>query len=142
MDSGMAKLRPHVRICLAKTIIHPSNSNPQELTPPILKTNSVIVVAPISSSSRTVQPATVFREYKSSLLNQELYPYLALELRTPRLDDIHHRLWLAGLPTAARPLHRQRLLARRICITEDPNEHLVWFEDQILIKPLPNFLLD
>ena len=27
-------------------------------------------------------------------------------------------------------------------ITEDPDEHLVWFEAQIFIKPLPDFLLD
>jgi hypothetical protein len=63
-------------------------------------------------------------------------------LKTPRLNDIHQHLWLAGLPNAARPLHRQRLLGRSILITEDPDEHLVWFEAQIFIKPLPDFLLD
>ncbi|KAF2735268.1 hypothetical protein EJ04DRAFT_534314 [Polyplosphaeria fusca] len=68
--------------------------------------------------------------------------WLATELKTPRLNDIHHHLWLAGPPTAARPLHRQRLMGRNILITEDPDEHLVWFEDQIFIKPIPDFLLD
>jgi len=38
-------------------------------------------------------------------------------------------------------LHRQKLLGRNISITEDPDEHLVWFENQIFIKPLPDFLL-
>jgi hypothetical protein len=67
---------------------------------------------------------------------------VALDLKTPRLDAIHHHLWLAGLPNAARPLHRQRLLGRSILVTEDPDEHLVWFEAQIFVKPLPEYLLD
>ncbi|XP_014553240.1 hypothetical protein COCVIDRAFT_53596, partial [Bipolaris victoriae FI3] len=74
--------------------------------------------------------------------NEEQFSALALELKTPRLNSIHRHLWLAGRPTAARPLHRQKLLGRTILITEDPNEHLVWFEDQIFVKPLPDFLLD
>lgn len=67
---------------------------------------------------------------------------MGLDLKTPRLDAIHHHLWLAGLPNAARPLHRQRLLGRNILVTEDPDEHLVWFEAQIFVKPLPEYLLD
>jgi hypothetical protein len=63
-------------------------------------------------------------------------------LKTPRLNDIQQHLWLAGLPNAARPLHRQKLVGRSILISEDPDEHLVWFEAQIFIKPLPDFLLD
>jgi hypothetical protein len=38
-------------------------------------------------------------------------------------------------------LHRQRLLNRTIVVTEDPNEHLVWQENRIFIKPLPEYLL-
>jgi hypothetical protein len=64
-----------------------------------------------------------------------------VDLKTPRLNVIHQHLWLAGLPNAARPLHRQKLLGRNISVTEDPDEHLVWFENQIFIKPLPDFLL-
>jgi hypothetical protein len=68
--------------------------------------------------------------------------YIGLDLKTPRLNAIHHHLWLAGLPNAARPLHRQRLLGRSILVTQDPDEHLVWFEAQIFVKPLPDYLLD
>lgn len=57
-----------------------------------------------------------------------------------RLDKLYSSLWLAGLAKPARPIHRQRLLGRAIVITEDPNEHLVWFERQIFMKPLPAFL--
>ena len=33
-------------------------------------------------------------------------------------------------------------MGRTIFITEDPNEHLVWLESRIFIKPLPEYLLD
>jgi hypothetical protein len=60
--------------------------------------------------------------------NKDISTCLALDLKTPRLNAIHQHLWLAGLPNAARPLHGQKLLGRNIAVTEDPDEHLVWFE--------------
>jgi hypothetical protein len=67
--------------------------------------------------------------------------YLTSQLKTPKLDLIHRHLWLAGLPQPARPLHRQKLLDRVIHFTESPDEHLVWHESRIFIKPIPEFLL-
>jgi len=32
-------------------------------------------------------------------------------------------------------------MGRTIIITEDPDEHLVWLENQIFVKPLPDFLV-
>ncbi|KAF2727899.1 hypothetical protein EJ04DRAFT_547037 [Polyplosphaeria fusca] len=112
------------------------------LEPPISKNMSLLIVASTSSGFGVGQPVTAFRVDRLSRLDEELSTWPATELKTPRLNDIHHHLWLAGPPTAARPLHRQRLMGRNILITEDPDEHLVWFEDQIFIKPLPDFLLD
>ncbi|PSN58656.1 hypothetical protein BS50DRAFT_64650 [Corynespora cassiicola Philippines] len=94
-------------------------SHSKRLTPPIPKTNPYPAVKP----------------------NENPGIYLDFDLKTPKLNDIHKRLWLAGLPRAARPLHRQKLLGRNILVTEDPDEHLVWFESQIFIKPLPIYLL-
>ncbi|CZT41163.1 uncharacterized protein RSE6_00874 [Rhynchosporium secalis] len=68
--------------------------------------------------------------------------YYTAELGTALLDEIKSYLWLAGLPSSGRPLHRQQLLGRTITITEDPNEHFVWHETRIFIKPLPIFLFD
>lgn len=70
-----------------------------------------------------------------------LAAFLALELQTPKLDALYAQLWLAGLPTPARPLLRQRLMNRRLSPTERPDEHLVWHDGQILVKPLPDYLL-
>jgi hypothetical protein len=70
------------------------------------------------------------------------HAYLETDLHTPRLDKIYSFLWLAGLPRPARPLHRQNLLLRTIYPTENPDEHLVWHDTSIFIKPMPAYLLD
>ncbi|KAJ1322936.1 DUF6601 domain-containing protein [Microdochium nivale] len=69
------------------------------------------------------------------------FAVLARDLQTPKLDRLHKYLWTAGLMRPARPLHRQRQLNRAILITERPDEHLVWQEASIFIKPLPEYLL-
>jgi hypothetical protein len=112
------------------------------LTPPIPKTSPLNTSLSTSRKSVSIHPAITFKGDKSIRPNKEPGTYLALELKTPGLNNIHQYLWLAGLPNAARPLHRQKFLGRSISITEDPDEHLVWFETQIFIKPLPGFLLD
>ncbi|KAF1952876.1 hypothetical protein CC80DRAFT_168196 [Byssothecium circinans] len=111
----------------------------QKLTPPVSKTNPV---ASTLHNSGALHPAIVFEGDKVLRPNRDPRTYLALELKTPRLNDIYQHLWLAGLLNAARPLHRQKLLGRSIVVTEDPDEHLVWFETYIFIKPLPDFLFD
>jgi hypothetical protein len=109
---------------------------PTILIPPFSQERSLLVV------SRTAHPAIVQSSDRILLPRDELDQYLNLELRTSKLDDIHQYLWLAGLPRSARPLHRQRLMNRTIVITESPDEHLIWHESRIFIKPLPTFLLD
>lgn len=74
--------------------------------------------------------------------NRDLSAHLGADLVTDRIGCIYQFLWLAGLARPARPLHRQRLLQRTIDVTEDPNEHLVWYGHRILVKPLPEYLLD
>lgn len=39
------------------------------------------------------------------------------------------------------PLHHQAARGRRIVVAENPQLHLVWYYDQIFIKPLPRYLL-
>lgn len=64
-----------------------------------------------------------------------------MELCTPKLDTLHHHLWLAGLPIPGRSLSRQKLMGRRILLTERPDEHLVWHDGEMFLKPLPDYLL-
>jgi len=44
---------------------------------------------------------------------QDMRRFLELELNVPKIDKIHSKLWLAGLPRCARPLHRQLLIGRK-----------------------------
>lgn len=67
--------------------------------------------------------------------------FLEMDLCTPKLDALHHHLWLAGLPVPARSLSRQRLMGRTILLTERTDEHLVWHDGEIFLKPLPEYLL-
>lgn len=73
---------------------------------------------------------------------EDIEVFLDRDLSTPRLHAILRHLWLAGFPHAARPLHRQQLLQRTIYLTERADEHLVWHETSIFIKPIPEYLLD
>ncbi len=67
--------------------------------------------------------------------------FLKTNLEVSRLSNIFSFLWFAGRPCNVRPLHRQRLFQRSIIITEQADLHLVWYDNQIYIKPLPPFLL-
>ncbi|OCK74811.1 hypothetical protein K432DRAFT_338439 [Lepidopterella palustris CBS 459.81] len=123
--------------------LNTGNSEWKKLSPPIPKKDPRRLTDP-KSSPDNLKTIPAFTCTNEQLLrpNIDRDAYLALELKTPRLNAIHHHLWLAGLPNCARPLHRQKLVGREIFITEDPEEHLVWRETRIFIKPLPDFLLD
>ncbi|KAH7190165.1 hypothetical protein DER44DRAFT_646660, partial [Fusarium oxysporum] len=100
----------------------------RRLTPPFSKKNALV---------HDVQRVTPFLD-----VGKDTHAYLETDLHTPRLDKIYSFLWLAGLPRPARPLHRQNLLLRTIYLTENPEEHLVWHDASIFIKPMPAYLLD
>jgi hypothetical protein len=95
-----------------------------------------------NNTSNTVLPAAIRDGDFLMLPKHDVKRFIGLELKTPKLDKIQKYLWLAGLPRCARPLHRQTLMGRIIHITENPNEHLVWLESRIFIKPLPEYLFD
>jgi succinate dehydrogenase/fumarate reductase cytochrome b subunit len=63
-------------------------------------------------------------------------------MNVTRLNQMHRYLWLAGRPTSARALHKQRLIERQIVITEQADLHLVWLESRLFVKPLPDYLLN
>ncbi|OCL02567.1 hypothetical protein AOQ84DRAFT_422418 [Glonium stellatum] len=88
-----------------------------------------------------VLPAAITCGNKRIRPKRALNEFVQLDLLTPRLDKIYRYLWLAGEPTPARPLHRQRLLRREIVVTQNPDEHLVEDRAVIFIKPLPEYLL-
>ncbi|KAE8360895.1 hypothetical protein BDV27DRAFT_34159 [Aspergillus caelatus] len=121
---------------LSSTTIHPSPEKKQSPSPPFSTGASICM------PSAHIHPAGVNFQYKLIKPHEDLYAYLEVDLTTPKLNRIHRFLWLAGLPRPARPLHRQKLMNRSITLTESPDEHLVWHQGQIFIKPIPEYLLD
>jgi hypothetical protein len=67
--------------------------------------------------------------------------WLQHDLEVSRLNQIHKHLWMVGLPQICRTLHEQVMIGREIVITERADLHLVWFNNTIFIKPLPDYLL-
>ncbi|KAL7906990.1 hypothetical protein GGI35DRAFT_457433 [Trichoderma velutinum] len=67
--------------------------------------------------------------------------YLAYDLDVRRLNQLHKHLWLAGLPQACRALHDQVRIGRQINISEMAHLHLVWRDNILYLKPLPDYLL-
>ncbi|KAK1916951.1 hypothetical protein P3342_004507 [Pyrenophora teres f. teres] len=82
------------------------NLAPKILTPPVSKNKPLDTFASTLHDSRALQPALFLGGNKVLRPNTEPFACLAFESKTPRLNDIHQHLWLAGLPAAARPLHR------------------------------------
>ncbi|KAF1828986.1 hypothetical protein BDW02DRAFT_191325 [Decorospora gaudefroyi] len=105
------------------------------LQPPFMADKGLILAHEI------VHPAAVRRDYSLARPESDMVQFLSDELRTPKLDTIYSWLWLAGLPIASRSLQRQCMMNRDIFLTERPDEHLVWWHDQIFLKPLPDYLL-
>lgn len=72
---------------------------------------------------------------------EDLRRYLIDDLDVDGLNKIHKHLWFAGLPQSARALHHQLMIGRKIIITERADLHLLWQDDRLYLKPLPDYLL-
>lgn len=68
--------------------------------------------------------------------------YMLEDLSQKKINNIHKHLWWVGRQGNIRPLHHQKAMFREIVITERCHLHMVWFENVIFLKPLPEYLLD
>ncbi|KAI1354796.1 hypothetical protein F5Y01DRAFT_302432 [Xylaria sp. FL0043] len=105
------------------------------LFPPFSKANS------LRSSDHILLPHAFRQDAELLDPRRHINTYLKTDLEPTRLNKMSRHIWLAGLPRPARCLHRQRLLMRTILLTELPDEHLVWHDTDIWIKPIPEYLL-
>ncbi|KAH8897163.1 hypothetical protein GQ53DRAFT_679802 [Thozetella sp. PMI_491] len=97
------------------------------------------------SSPTDLCPVYIDSQYWSfnALRPKEDVPaFLARDLDVSRLNVVYDILWWAGRQVASRPLHRVRMLGRKITIAEQADLHLVWSVECFFVKPLPDFLLD
>lgn len=72
---------------------------------------------------------------------EDLRSFLRDDLNVDSLNKVHKHLWFAGLPRCAGPLHHQLMIGRKIVITERADLHLLWRDDRLFLKPLPDYLL-
>lgn len=90
-----------------------------------------------------LNPQTLPGQPRIRLDPASLGPYLDQDLTTPKLDRLAPHLWLVATPDSKHisSLTRQGTRGRTIVLTEWPEAHLIWFNDRIFVKPLPEYLL-
>jgi hypothetical protein len=71
-----------------------------------------------------------------------LFRFIHQEVWSEDLESISGRLWWMSKQDSCNisPLHRQRVKGRQIIVSEDPRLHLVWIDDRIFLKPLPQYI--
>jgi hypothetical protein len=112
--------------------------------PPFPRTSSLIPRQDLVLPAAFNDVPLLSRELKSLTLEDEneVHRYLSGFLDLSRFNNIRKMLWLIAVPGAPRSLSYQKLLRREVVITEELDLHLVWAKSRILIKPLPDFLLN
>lgn len=87
-------------------------------------------------------PTIAGRGNKAFLANRDVSEFLEEDLDLSRLNNIHTHLWMAGRPMRARPLHRYKMYGYEILGTQQMDLHLLRFSNKLLVKPLPEYILD
>ncbi|KAF7183475.1 hypothetical protein CNMCM7691_003674 [Aspergillus felis] len=81
-------------------------------------------------------------DYHVFLVQDDIQTFLSTDLDLSRVNIIHNLLWMAGRPMNARPLLRQTMMGFEIIPTERADLHLLKFSTNLLVKPLPEYILD
>lgn len=116
-----------------------------------LLTTSLFLEPPFAESEKILEekdlvlPGTYHLKRRVISINRndasKVNEYMTHDLDVTRLNKIHKHLWLAGLPTASRALHNQVRVGREIIVTESADLHIVWRDNVVTLKPLPDYLL-
>lgn len=76
------------------------------------------------------------------MICDDVYAFLDRDLALDRFDSLLAGLWFAGRLKAPSPLHKHISLKREVVITEHMDLHLVWGNGRLMLKPLPEYLLE
>ncbi|KAF2629437.1 hypothetical protein BU25DRAFT_457099 [Macroventuria anomochaeta] len=87
-------------------------------------------------------PTIAGRGNDAFLTNNDIDKFLVEDLDLSRLNKIHTHLWMAGRPMRARTLHRYKMYGYELLGTQQMDLHLLRFSNKVLVKPLPEYLLD
>jgi hypothetical protein len=107
-----------------------------------VQSHSMSSTSPRIEDSLPVLYAILNETQSLKLLTEEKYmSFFESDLDFTRVNRIHDMLWLCGIPHPARPLHRQKVMRKRVIPIEQVDMHLTKDNDKIFIKPLPAYLL-
>lgn len=76
------------------------------------------------------------------MANSDIARFLQQDLDLDRLNKIQRHLWMCGRPMRARPLHRYKMYGYDILGTQQMDLHLLRYSNKLLVKPLPEYMLD
>jgi uncharacterized membrane protein len=104
--------------------------------------NQQVVLDTTALSPLDSLPTIVGRKNEAFLANSDIARFLEKDLDLSRLNNIHSHLWMCGRPMRARPLHRYKMYGYEILGTQQMDLHLLRYSNKLLVKPLPEYLLD
>lgn len=76
------------------------------------------------------------------MANSDIARFLQQDLDLDRLNKIQRHLWMCGRPMRARPLHRYKMYGYEVLGTQQMDLHLLRYSNKLLVKPLPEYMLD
>lgn len=121
------------------TSITPSPSSSQHAS---TNGNQQVVLDTTPLSPLESLPTIVGRKNDAFLANSDIAKFLQKDLDLSRLNKVHSHLWMCGRPMRARPLHRYKMYGYEIFGTQQMDLHLLQYSNKLLVKPLPEYLLD
>ena len=80
------------------------------------------------------------RGNKVVLAGNAIEQFLHETLNLDRLNRIHGHLWMAGRPMRARPIHRYKMMSFNVLCTQQMDLHLLKFSNNLLLRPLPEWI--
>ncbi|KAF2715534.1 hypothetical protein K504DRAFT_28609 [Pleomassaria siparia CBS 279.74] len=110
-----------------------ANDGPQ----PVLDSPSTLPLTALDSL-----PTIAGKRNGCFLVEDDIEGFITDDLDLGRLNRIHTHLWMAGRPLRARPLHRYQMMSFQVLYTQQMDLHLLQFSNRLLLKPLPEWLLD
>jgi hypothetical protein len=96
----------------------------------------------VPTSLKSLPTISRTADHQIFLVRDDVETFLKMELDMSRLNKIHGHLWMAGRPLNARPLQRQKMMGFDIVPTEQADLHLLKFSHRLLVKPLPEYIID
>ena len=87
-------------------------------------------------------PTIAGRGNGAFLASNDISAFWKEDLDLSRLNAIHTHLWMAGRPMRGRPLHRYKMYGYEVLGTQQMDLHLLRFSNKLLLKPLPEYMLD